>query len=402
MLTSHRIRLDPNNVQRTRLVHASGVARFAYNWALAEWGKQYEAYKADPSLKPPNEAALRRKLNALKYDQFPWMLEVTKCAPQMAIIKLGRAFENFFAGHARYPKFRCKGIDDRFTITNDQVKIDGQRIQIPKLGWVRMREAMRFTGHIISASVSRTAEHWYVSLIVDCPDRHPSPVENQGSVGVDLGILHLATLSTAETIDEPRALQRLLCRVQHLSRLLSRKVRGSRNYVKAKRRLSELHEHIANLRRDGLHQLTTGLTRRFHTIGIEDLNVRGMLKNRRLARAIANMGFGELRRQLLYKSARNGGHVVVVDRWYPSSKTCSSCGHVLQKLKMKQRSWTCPDCGVLHDRDVNAAINLRAMAVSSTVTACGGEGAGLSQKREAKPAPVKQESNSEVSSGWLA
>ncbi len=396
MLLAHQIRLDPNNVQRTYFARAAGTARFAYNWALAEWGRQYAASKADPTLKPPNEAALRRQLNSIKREQFPWMLDVTKCAPQLAIMQLGRAFENFLARRARYPTFRRKGIDDRFAISNDQSEVDGHRIRIPKLGWVRMREALRFTGHIVSASFSRKADHWYVSITVDCPDPPLPPAENQGVVGMDLGITHLATLSTGETLDGPKALRLLLGSVRRLSRALARKVKGSRNRAKAKLRLARLHERIAHIRRNGLHQLTTNLTRRFHTIGIEDLNVSGMLRNHRLARAIADMGFGELRRQLQYKAERRGGQIVVVDRWCPSSKTCSGCGYVFAMLALHQRRWTCPGCGVSHDRDVNAAMNLKNVAASSAVIACGGDGAGLARKCEAKPAPAKQESNSKV------
>jgi len=347
-------------------------------------------------LKPPNEAAQRRRLNSIKREQFPWMLDVTKCAPQMAIIQLGQAFENFFARRARYPRFRRKGIDDRFAISNDQFEVDGRRIRIPKLGWVRMREALRFKGHIVSASVSRKADHWYVSITVDCLDPSLQPAEDQGVVGVDLGITHLATLSTGETVDGPKALRRLLDSVRRLSRAVTRKVKGSRNRAKAKLRLARLHERIANIRRNSLHQLTTNLTRHFHTIGIEDLNVRGMLRNQHLARAIVDMSFGELRRQLQYKAERRGAQIVVVDRWYPSSKICSRCGHVLATLELHQRRWTCPDCGVSHDRDINAAVNLKNIAASSAVTACGGSGAGRARKRKAKPAPEKQESNSKV------
>jgi putative transposase len=386
-----------NNAQRTYLARAAGPARFAYNWALAEWGRQYAACKADPNAKRPNEAALRRQLNAIKREQFPWMLEVTKCAPQIAIMQLGRAFENFFAGRARYPTFRCKGVDDRFALSNDQFAIEGKRMRIPKLGWVRWREALRFTGHIVSASISRTADHWYASITVDCPDPLLPRAENQGVVGVDLGVTTLATLSTGEAIEGPKALRRLLDRVRRLARSVARKVKGSSNRAKAKLKLARLHERIAHSRRDGLHKLTTDLTRRFHTIGIEDLNVKGMLRNHRLARAIADMGFHEFRRQLAYKAALHGGQVHVADRWYPSSKTCSGCGHVLDALPLAQRSWTCPGCGATHDRDVNAAVNLMHMAVSSTVTACGGEGAGLACKCKVKPAPMKQESNSKDS-----
>jgi putative transposase len=177
---------------------------------------------------------------------------------------------------------------------------------------------------------------------------------------------------------------------------LSRKVKGSRNRAKARLKLAKLHARIASIRNNGLHQLSTSITKRFHTIGIEDLNVKGMLANGRLARAIADMGWSELRRQFEYKSAWRGGQVVVAGRCYPSSKTCSGCGHRLGALGLGTRHWTCPSCGVLHNRDVNAAINLKNMAVSSTVSACGGEGAGLACECEVKPAPAKRESSSDV------
>jgi putative transposase len=397
MFLAHRIRLDPNNVQAKYLSRAAGTARFAYNWALAEWQRQYEAYKADPTLPKPGEAALRRKLNAIKRTQFPWMLEVTKNAPQLAIMHLGRAFENFFARRASYPTFQRKGRDDRFSLTNDQFRVVGPRIRIPKLGWVRMCEALRFAGRVVSATVSRVASHWYASITVDIPELPLPPAENQSAVGVDFGITTLATLSTGEKFSSPKALYTLLERLRHLSRTLSRKVKGSRNHVKARVKLARLHARIANIRRDSLHQLSTRITQRFHTIGIEDLNVRGMLANGRFSRAISDMGWFELRRQLFYKSAWRGGQVIVASRWYPSTKTCSCCGYRLETVDLKIRQWPCPGCGILNDRDVNAAINLKNMAVSSTVTACGGEGAGLVCKREVKPAPAKQESNSKVS-----
>ena len=390
MLIAHRIALDPNNVQATYLARAAGVARFAYNWALSEWQRQYVAHQADPALPTPSQLALRRQLNAIKREQFPWMLDVTKNAPQMAIIQLGDAFKNFFAHRARYPRFRRKGIDDRFTLTNDQFRVDGKRIHIPKLGWLRMREALRFTGRIVSATVSRRADRWHVSITVDATDASLPPAESQGVTGIDLGVSALATLSTGEQWPGPKALRSFLDRLRRLSRSLSRKVKGSHNRDRAKRRLARLHARIANMRRDSLHKLTTSVTRRFHTIGIEDLNVRGMLANHRLARAIADMGFYELRRQLSYKAAWRGGRVVVAGRWYPSSKTCSRCGHRLEALALGTRYWTCPGCGVHHDRDVNAALNLKNMAMSSIATACGGNGTGPVREHGTKPVPMKQ------------
>ncbi len=393
MLIAHKIALDPNNVQATYFARAAGTARFAYNWALSEWKRQYEAHKVDAKQPKPSQATLRRQLNAIKREQFPWMLEVTKNAPQMAIIQLGDAFKNFFAGRAKYPQYRKKGVNERFTLTNDQFRVDGSRIRIPHLGWVRMREPLRFTGKIMSATVSRVADRWFVSLAVDIPDSsHLPEAENQGVVGVDLGVSALATLSTGEPpIPGPKAHKVLLNRLQRLSRSLSRKQKDSKNREKAKVKLARLHARISNIRKDSLHKLTSDLTSRFHTIGIEDLNVKGMVKNHPLARSIADMGFFEFRRQLEYKAEQRGGLVVVAERWFASSKTCSCCGHKLETLPLSMREWTCPACHTQHERDANAAINLKNLAVSSTVSACGEEGAGLGRKTKVKPTSVKQE-----------
>jgi putative transposase len=398
VIIAHQIALAPNDVQATYFAQAAGVARFAYNWALAEWKRQYGLWKDDNALSKPSQYALRRQLNSIKGKQFPWMLDVTKNAPQMAIIQLGEAFKNFFAGRARYPRFRKKGVHDRFSLTNDQFAIDGKRIRIPKLGWVRMREALRFSGKIVSATISRIASRWFVSISVDILDfSHLPQAENQGVVGVDLGISALATLSTDEPpIPGPKAHRALLRRLQRLSRSLSRKQKGSANRRKTKDKLAKLHARIANTRKDALHKLTSDLTRRFHTIGIEDLNVKGMMANRHLSRSIADMGFFEFRRQLEYKSEMRGSTVVVADRWFPSSKTCSACGYVQKEMPLSIRKWQCLGCGIQHDRDVNAAINLRNYAVSSTVSACGGEGSGLGGITNVKPAPMKQEVSSKT------
>ena len=389
MLMAHRITLDPNNKQATYFARAAGTARFAYNWALAEWGRQYAAHREDPSLPAPSEIALRRQLNAIKRKEFPWMLEVTKNAPQTAIMQLGQAFKNFFAGRAKYPTFRRKWVDDRFTMTNDQFQVAGRRIRIPNLGWVRMRERLRFSGRIVSATVSRTADRWFVAITVDTEDLPRRPVEREGVVGVDLGVLNLATLSTGERIQGPKALKRDLGRLRRLSRSLSRKRKGSKNRAKAKAKLARLHARIANIRQDSLHQLTSDLTRRFHVIGIEDLNVKGMVRNRHLARAVTDMGFSEFRRQVEYKAQRRGAAVVVADRFFPSSKLCSACGTIQDEMPLSVRSWHCPVCHATHDRDLNAAINLARNAVSSTGSAYGGEGAGSGRLAAVQPALVK-------------
>ena len=403
MIIAHKIALDLNNTQATYCQQAAGTARFSYNWGLAEWNRQYQIWKQDNSQQKPTEAALRRQLNAIKRIQFPWMLKVTKNAPQMAIIQLGEAFKNFFAGRAKYPQFKKKGKSrDSFTLTNDQFSVEASRIRVPHLGWVRMRESLRFKGKILAATLSRTADRWYVSISVETEDKsHLPKAENQGVVGVDLGVKALATLSTGEVIAGTKPLKKLLNHLKRLSRSLSRKVKGSKNRDKAKAKIAKLHARIRFIRQNTLHQLTISLTRRFSMIGIENLNVKGMVKNRKLSRAISDMGFFEFRRQLEYKTQMRGGIVVVADRWFPSSKTCSACGEIQNLLSLSVREWQCSNCQTLHDRDINAAINLATYAMSSTVSACGAEGSGSCRKARTKPAAVKQEINTKTTYGQV-
>ncbi|WP_375686053.1 RNA-guided endonuclease InsQ/TnpB family protein [Bartonella sp. AP65SXKL] len=393
MIIAHKIALDLNNKQRSYMARASGCARFAYNWALKEWQQQYEAWKKDNNLPKPNDYALRRQFNSLKREQFPWMMEVTKNAPQMAITQLGVAFKNFFSGRSRYPTFRKKGVHDRFTLTNDQIQLQGFKIRIPKLGWVRLREQLRFQGKILSATISRKADRWFVSLSVET-DNQESLSENQAIVGLDLGVNALATLSTGETIRSVKPYKALLNRLRRLSRKLSRKQKGSSNRYKEKQKLAKLHARISNIRTDHLHKITTDLIQRFGTFCLEDLHVKGLLKNKHLSRALADQSFFEFRRQLEYKAARYGRQIVIADRWYASSKICHHCGCKIEQLPLSIREWRCSHCGTHHDRDINAAINLKNLAVSSTVSACGEEGSGQCPVTLVKPASKKQEINS--------
>jgi len=371
VILAHRIQLDPNNKQRTYFTKACGVARFSYNWALAQWKQRYEAGEK------ASEIELRRGLNAIKRESYPWMLEVTKCAPQLAIMDLGKAFKNFFAKRAGFPKFKKKGRSDSFSLSNDQFVIEGKTIRIPNLGYVRMTEGLRFTGKIIGATVSRKADRWYVSIQVEIPNPDPIHDSESQAVGIDLGVMDLATLSdgTKHTGEKPH--KALLSRLRRSNKSLSRKQgakkgeKKSKNFNKAQKQLSRLHARIANIRNDDTHKLTTILTQSYGTIGIEDLNVSGMVKNHKLSRAILDMSFFEFRRQLEYKSKMTGSKVVVADRFFPSSKLCSNCGEKIESLELSIREWTCPVCNCHHDRDINAAINLKNNAVSYTVSACG-------------------------------
>jgi putative transposase len=371
LILAHKIALDPTAEQASYFARACGTARFAYNWALEEWQRQYRAGGK------PSESALRKRLNEIKREEFPWMLEVTKVAPQQAIKNLGAAFRRFFSGQGKYPKLKRKGIQDSFRADNGPLtfEIRDRRIKLPITGWVRMRESLRFPGRPISATVSRVADRWYVSIQIEIEPKVSLP-ENQGSaVGVDLGVKALATMSDGTVFEGPKALRQHLAKLKRLNRSLSRKVKGSSNRRKAKAKLARLHARIANIRKDALHKVTTEIIRRYQVIGIEDLNVRGMVRNEKMARAISDMGFGEFRRQIKYKAALYGRTVVVIPRFYPSSKTCSGCGHILETLPLSAREWACPSCGTVHDRDLNAATNLK-LAASSAVTACGEESSG--------------------------
>ncbi|HVA89993.1 MAG TPA: RNA-guided endonuclease TnpB family protein, partial [Chloroflexota bacterium] len=310
---------------------------------------------------------------------------------QQAIKNLGQAFTRFFKKEARYPKFKKKGRHESFRADNGPgtFRCEGKRIKLPILGWVRMREALRFAGRPLSVTISREADRWFASVAVQID--HSVPVrENQAAVVVDLGVTALATLSDGTVVEGPKALRGHLKQLRQLSRSVARKVKGSANRRKAGRKLARLHARIAHVRADALHKLTCDLVRRFTLLGIEDLHVRGMLANHRLARAVADVGMGEFRRQLTYKAALAGTRLVVVDRFFPSSKTCSACGAKFADLPLAVRAWTCPACGAAHDRDVNAAINVRNLAVSSTVLACGETGSGRCLAT-VKPVLVKQE-----------
>ncbi|RYH25720.1 MAG: transposase, partial [Alcaligenaceae bacterium] len=347
MIRVHKVRLDLNDRQATHMTRAAGVARFAYNWALAEWGKQYADHKADPTLPQPTEAYLRKKLNKLKRTEYPWMLEVTKCAPQEAIMALGKAFSNFFAGRAKYPRFKARGRHDAFRISQGFFAADGSRLRIPNLGWVRMREPLRFAGRLVSATISRTAGGWYAAVAVDTQD-NVLRSESQAEVGVDLGVKAFAVLSTGEVIEGPKALRAMLYRLRGLSKAHSRKKLGSANRKKSSAALASLHWRISCVRADALHKLSDRLTREFGWVAIEDLNVGGMMANRRLARHVGDQGFAEFRRQLHYKSALRGVHLAVVGRFEPTSKRCSVCGELYEGLALSDRVWTCCSCGVSH------------------------------------------------------
>jgi putative transposase len=383
VIFAHKIALDLTREQEAYCRRAAGTARLTYNWGLAEWTRQYHAGER------PTAATLKRQWNAIKYQQYPWLVDIHRDAHAQPFANLHAAFKAFFqnlkerkagktARQVGYPTFKKKGVHDSFYIANDNVQVQGKRLRIPKLGWVRMREALRWSGPLMAAVVSRTADRWYVSLSVQVDPLPPSGETQAGRVGVDLGIRHLATLSTPrEHIDGPQPMKAALKKLRRLNRELARRTKFSANWHKTKRKLGRLHARVAAIRTDTLHKLTTRLTQTYREIVIEDLHVAGMVQNRRLARAISDMGLGTFRQMLTYKAAVAGVRVIVANRWFPSTKLCR-CGVVNEALTLADRVFVCPACGCTDDRDFHAADTLEAYPrLVGNVNACGQPSAGL-------------------------
>jgi IS605 OrfB family transposase len=369
----YQTELNPNNVQRTMLLKNAGAARFTYNWALNQ-----KKLAMDAKTKIPNAIELHRKLNELKQTDFPWMYECSKCSPQEALRNLDKAFDNFFRkcklkkqgkfrGKVGFPKFKSKrkGIGG-FRLTGT-IKTFSDRIQLPRLGTIRLKERdyLPTNAKILNASVKERAGRWYVALQVEIQKSEP-PMKPQSIVGVDLGIKTLATCSDSEVFENPKALGKNFKKLQRLGRAVTDKEKGSKNRRKAADRLARFYQHISNVRKNVLHKITTQLTKTKSAVVIEDLNVSGMMKNRCLSRAISNLGLREFRRQLEYKGVWYGCQVIVADRFFPSSKTCSRCGQIKDDLSLSNRVYIC-DCGNRMDRDLNAAINLESYGTISSM-----------------------------------
>ncbi|MGX9221408.1 RNA-guided endonuclease InsQ/TnpB family protein [Massilia varians] len=397
MLLAHRIRIDPTLEQRGYFARAAGTARRVWNWALAEWQRQAAAGCK------PNAMALKKQFNRIKYadpawldeNGQPWLRTVHRDAHAQPFTNLARAWSRYFeqrrAGTPAYPpafkkKGRCR---DVFYLANDKFRIEGSTAVLPRVGRVALCEALRWPGRILGASVAREADHWFLCVQVEVPDATARLSRSgHGVTGVDLGVSAAATLASGEKIAAPHPLTAALRRLRICSRRLSRKLEAakalagiagripkgmrlpvSKNRTKGAKALARLHARIARVRQDFTHKLTTRLCRENQAVAIEDLNVGGMLANARLSRAISDVGFYEIRRQLLYKAARYGTLIVLADRWYPSSKLCSGCGARNAALALGERAWACAGCGAYHDRDVNAAINLQRLATGALAAA---------------------------------
>ena len=355
---AHKIELKPNNKQKTYFKKACGISRFTWNWALSSWNEYYQFNLALPKedREPINGLMLKKEFNKIKKTEYPWVMEVSKYVCQQPFIHLNHAYKRFFKGIAEKPKLKKKNKStDSFYIGGDQIKLINKKIWVPNLGWIRLKENLRFEGKIRSATFSRKADRWFVSVQVETEVEKKK--HSHKTVGVDLGLKSLAQLSNGICIPSPAPLKQRLRKLKRKQRKLAKKSFRSNNYYKQKLKIERLHKKVASIRKETLHQITTYLTANFESIAIEDLNIKGMLKNHKLARAIADVGMYEFRRQLEYKSELYGNTLFIADRFYPSSKKCSSCGRVKKELSLSQREYEC-ECGLKIDRDLNAAFNL--------------------------------------------
>ncbi len=376
MIRAHRIRINPTPEQETYLRQCAGIARFTWNWALAEYNGAL-VRQEKPSL-----VALKREFNRLRSEDgfAPWVSDVQSYAYQYAFQDLQTAISRYHKlrkeGNLKPPKgwkprkdgkpFGWPRFKNRERTTpafglanNGGMVFDGHWVRIQRCpgGPVNMAEPLRLHGKVMGGRVTCVGGHWYLSVQVEIPT--PEPVANDRAVGIDLGIKYRAVTSDGMVYENPKALARYSRKMRLLQRSLSRMERGGANYKKRQAEIARLHARIANIRREQAHRITTEIVAGYGVIGLEDLNIQGMVKNRKLAKAISDAGMYQIRQQLEYKAQASGGRVVVISRWFASSKICSACGEQVEQMPLSVRHWACPNCGAEHERDGNAAANIR-------------------------------------------
>jgi len=421
-LQAYRFALDPNDAEGANLRRHAGAARFAFNWGLARVKAALAQRHAEQSYGldgvaltpvPWTLPALRLAWNAAKREVAPWWDECSKEAFSAGLDQLARGLKNFSDSRkgkrkgrkVGFPQFKKRGkcrASFRYT-TGAYGPADDRFVKLPRIGRVRVHEPMGAltakladgTARLLGATVSRTGVRWFVSFTVEVERAKPSRnvarrQRAAGPVGVDLGVKHLAVLSTGEMVENPKRLAGSLRRLRKASRAHARSRPGSVGRRKRAAHLARIHARVGNQRRDGLHKITTRLAKSHDVVVVEDLHVAGMVRNRRLARAVSDTGMAEVRRQLAYKTQWYGSRLVVADRWFPSSKTCSGCGWRNPSLTLSDRTFICPSCGLVIDRDLNAAVNLRNLVAASAVETENARG-GDRKTASARQVPVKRE-----------
>ena len=365
---TYKFRLYPNADQQQRLVRHFGVCRFVYNYFLDRRKRLYRENKKGSSYY--KDCATLTELKK----EYEWIGEVNSQSLQQELKNLDTAFSRFFRKLARFPRFHSRHKDKQSFRVPQFVTVKDGMIHFPKFReGIRLKQHRPIEGELRYATISKNRAGQYFACI--CVERTIQKLkEVKKEVGVDLGIKNLVTCSDGQVFENIKPYRSLELRLKRLQRSLSKKVKGSKNRERAKRKLAKLHQRVADIRNNHLHQVTRRMVNENQVIVIEDLNIRGMLRNHRLAKSIQDVSLYELVRQLEYKSEWYGRTLIKVDRWYPSSKTCSGCGFINQNLTLSDREWTCPRCGKVRDRDFNASVNILNegyKTVGTTGLACG-------------------------------
>ena len=352
MQRSHKIKLIPSKTQLVALKKAAGCARYAYNWSLATWREQYALSKEGKAEKP--DVYKISRLWTLHKPE--WAYESPKDAAGKAVMNVGQAYINYWRGQTRPPVFKKKGISDSFYVSNSHFSVVGLRVKLPKIGSVRLTEPLRFIGKVMGGTVSCTAGDWFISISVELPDRAVST--NKSIVGVDVGIKSIAVASDGSKLENPKLLKRFADKLKHAQRVLARRQKGSARREKALVAVQKIHQKIVNIRQDAIHKFTTALAKNHGLAVIETLDVEKMREtgNRLLRCLLQDTAMAEVHRQLAYKMRTDKA-----PRFYPSSKMCSKCGHILDFLDLSTRVYRCNVCDNTCDRDLNASFNLRNM-----------------------------------------
>ena len=362
---AYRFRFYPTPEQKVILARTFGCARFAYNHMLRQRTEAW--YERQERMGYHESSAALTVLK--KTEEYGWLNEVSSVPVQQALRHLQTAFTNFFAQRAKYPNFRRKDGPQSAEYTTSAFRWDGAALKLAKMKEplaIRWSRAIPKGAKLTTVTVSKdTAGRHHVSML--CDDVVSARPVAAGQIGIDLGLAHFAILSNGEKIAAPNVFRKNEAKLAKLARRLAKKQRGSANRKKARVKVARMHARTTDSRRDFLHKLSTRLINENQVIAIESLSVKNMQKNRRLSKSISDAGWSEFRRQLEYKAQWYGRTLIGIDRWYPSGKRCSDCGHTIAKMSLETRAWTCPECGSIHDRDINAARNVLAagLAVSA-------------------------------------
>lgn len=364
IIKAYRYRMYPNKAEEVILRRHIGCSRWVYNWALEKKTMAYKERQVSLS-----RFDIQKELPGLKRQpETAWLGEVNAQSLQASLEHLDKAYRRFFKTRQGFPRFKSKHASRQSFSIPQYVSVDWERsrIHLAKTGDVKIVVDRKAEGIIKSATISLTSTgKWFVAVLADTglDEPKPLPIKRETTVGVDLGLDHFAVLSTGEKIKAPKPLSKHQHRMRWIQSRASRKIKGSSNRRKANKKIAVLHERITNIRKDFLHKLSTRITSENQTVCLEDLNVQGMMRNHRLARSIGDAAWLEFVGMLEYKARWAGGNVLKIGRFDPSSKLCSACGHVNDDLKLSDRSWTCHKCCIMHDRDRNAAVNIKDFAL---------------------------------------